>query len=78
VGFEPTIPVFKREKTVHALNLATTVIGRTRYNRNKLIFLEQSPTTEDGNREYLRNVGHSRSPEKISLGTDAVKASNNV
>jgi hypothetical protein len=27
VRFEPTIPVFEREKTVHALDLAATVIG---------------------------------------------------
>jgi hypothetical protein len=27
VGFEPTIPVFKRAKTVHALYSAATVIG---------------------------------------------------
>jgi hypothetical protein len=27
VGFEPTIPVFEREKTVHALDRAVTVIG---------------------------------------------------
>jgi hypothetical protein len=27
VGFEPTIPVFEREKTVHALDGAVTVIG---------------------------------------------------
>jgi hypothetical protein len=27
VGFEPTIPVFKRAKTVQALDRATTVIG---------------------------------------------------
>jgi hypothetical protein len=27
VGFEPTIPVFERAKTVHALNSAATVIG---------------------------------------------------
>jgi hypothetical protein len=27
VGFESTIPVFERAKTVHALNRATTVIG---------------------------------------------------
>jgi hypothetical protein len=27
VGFEPTIPVFEGEKTVHALDRATTVIG---------------------------------------------------
>jgi hypothetical protein len=27
VGFEPTIPVFERTKTAHALDLATTVMG---------------------------------------------------
>jgi hypothetical protein len=27
VGFEPTIPVFGRAKTVHALDRAATVIG---------------------------------------------------
>jgi hypothetical protein len=27
VGFEPTIPVFERTKTVHALKRAATVIG---------------------------------------------------
>jgi hypothetical protein len=29
VGFEPTIPVFERAKTVHALDRAATVIGIT-------------------------------------------------
>jgi hypothetical protein len=27
VGFKSTIPVFEREKTVHALNSAVTVMG---------------------------------------------------
>jgi hypothetical protein len=27
VGFEPTIPVFERAKTVHVLDLAATAIG---------------------------------------------------
>jgi hypothetical protein len=27
VWFEPTIPVFEREKTIHALDRAATVIG---------------------------------------------------
>jgi hypothetical protein len=27
LGFEPTIPVFERAKTVHALDRAVTVIG---------------------------------------------------
>jgi hypothetical protein len=29
LGFEPTIPVFERAKTVHALDCAATVIGTT-------------------------------------------------
>jgi hypothetical protein len=29
VGFEPTISVFEQEKTVHALDGAATVIGKT-------------------------------------------------
>jgi hypothetical protein len=28
IGFEPTIPVFERAKTVHASDRAATVIGR--------------------------------------------------
>jgi hypothetical protein len=28
VGFEPTIPAFKRAKTVHALDRAATVFGK--------------------------------------------------
>jgi hypothetical protein len=31
VGFKPTIPVFERAKTVHALDRAATVIGRKSY-----------------------------------------------
>jgi hypothetical protein len=31
VGFESTIPVFKRAKTVHALDRAATVIGFFRF-----------------------------------------------
>jgi hypothetical protein len=31
VGFEPTIPVFERAKTFHALYRAATVIGCIRY-----------------------------------------------
>jgi hypothetical protein len=28
VGFEPTIPVFERAKTVHALDHATTTVNK--------------------------------------------------
>jgi hypothetical protein len=31
VGFESTIPVFEREKMVHALDRAATVIGKMVY-----------------------------------------------
>jgi hypothetical protein len=33
VGFEPTIPMFERAKTVHALDRATTVIGSLKPSR---------------------------------------------
>jgi hypothetical protein len=35
VGFEPTIPVFERAKTVHALGRAATVIGIAYYGTSK-------------------------------------------
>jgi hypothetical protein len=35
VGFEPTIPVFELEKTVHALDRAATVIGTLTYTEFK-------------------------------------------
>jgi hypothetical protein len=38
VGFEPTIPVFERAKTVHALDLAATVISG-KYNSKQKIGL---------------------------------------
>jgi hypothetical protein len=31
VGIEPTIPVFERAETVHAVDRAATMIGSTRY-----------------------------------------------
>jgi hypothetical protein len=31
VGLEPTIPVFERANTVHALDGAATVIGQEKY-----------------------------------------------
>jgi hypothetical protein len=34
-GFEPTIPVFERAKTVHALDHAATVIGRILHHTEK-------------------------------------------
>jgi hypothetical protein len=36
VVFEPTIPVFERAKIVHALDRATTVIGRISTHENKM------------------------------------------
>jgi hypothetical protein len=33
VGFKPTIPAFKRAKTVHALDLVATVFGEILYTR---------------------------------------------
>jgi hypothetical protein len=37
VGFEPTIPVFERAKTVHALDRAVTVIGAVYKRRSKML-----------------------------------------
>jgi hypothetical protein len=38
VGFKPTIPAFKRTKTVHALDRATTLIGTAAITRGKITF----------------------------------------
>jgi hypothetical protein len=41
VGFQPTIPAFEREKTVHALNREATVTGNSKQ-ENELIVLLSS------------------------------------
>jgi hypothetical protein len=46
VGFEPTIPVFERAKTVHALDCAATVIGMSPSNIVKV------------NRRMMGRAGH--------------------
>jgi hypothetical protein len=46
VRFEPTIPVFQRAKTVHAIDRAATVIGK-----NVLYIL----TAATGRLEYVHN-----------------------
>jgi hypothetical protein len=38
VGFEPTIPVFERAKTFHALDLPPTVIGSFDIMALKMLF----------------------------------------
>jgi hypothetical protein len=35
MGFEPTIPAFEREKTVHALDRAASVVGKAHIRKNK-------------------------------------------
>jgi hypothetical protein len=37
VGFEPTVPVFERAKTVHALDRAATVITILRTKQSKYL-----------------------------------------
>jgi hypothetical protein len=52
VGFEPTTPVFERVKTVHALDLAVTVIGSYIYiytSRTELQLLFHRRNNIDGN-----------------------------
>jgi hypothetical protein len=39
VGFEPTIPAFERAKTVHGLDRAATVAGKTQYCNPKTVSL---------------------------------------
>jgi hypothetical protein len=63
VGFEPTIPVFKWAKIVHALDGAATVIGICQYNTNK--------SSEDGNTANSQHVFHIRyTPDKRGWPTD--------
>jgi hypothetical protein len=85
MGFEPTIPVFKREKTVHTVDRAATVIG-ARVSTTLIFplpaFLSQTEfckcTTShkprhlchDGCGIYLRNVGNIAFwPEELSNNT---------
>jgi hypothetical protein len=42
MGFEPTIPVFERAKTFHALNCAVAVIGIHMYANYKIVFLKRT------------------------------------
>jgi hypothetical protein len=37
VGLEPTIPVFEREKTVHGVDRADTVIGSYQTGKGKFV-----------------------------------------
>jgi hypothetical protein len=46
VGFEPTVPVFERLKTVHALDLAATVIGNTFDTNRKCYILNGNQSGE--------------------------------
>jgi hypothetical protein len=39
MGFEPTIPVFERAKTVHALDRVATVIGDLSYALDKYLIM---------------------------------------
>jgi hypothetical protein len=42
VGFEPTIPVFERAKTVHTLDCAATVIGFPLNSISKFVFVMET------------------------------------
>jgi hypothetical protein len=57
VGFEPTIRVFERAKTVHALDYATTVIGI--FNSGAIIF-QCEPNTSMENISKLHNFHSTR------------------
>jgi hypothetical protein len=51
VGFEPTTPEFKREKTVHVLDRAATVIRGS--SNSPLCFLSQKDLHTDNTNVYL-------------------------
>jgi hypothetical protein len=55
VGFKPTIPVFERAKTFHALDRAATVIGNHKSNGINSIRLYLSVKYEMGRRKYWRS-----------------------
>jgi hypothetical protein len=55
VGFEPTIPVFARAKTIHATDRAAAVIGNYRYSLIKLKLLVAR--THQVNNTQLHKLG---------------------
>jgi hypothetical protein len=72
VGFEPTIPVFKRAKTVHALDRATTVIGsdedyRPHTRINSAFVLRNRIFTDDLNHNYRSQLFSSRESAKFEF-----------
>jgi hypothetical protein len=53
VGFEPTIPVFERAKTVHALDRAAVVIGNAPY---RDVETDKNPTSSSTEKEMQQWV----------------------
>jgi hypothetical protein len=43
MGFEPTIPVFERTKTFHALDRAATLINRLWYSYQNAVYIPHFP-----------------------------------
>jgi hypothetical protein len=66
VGFEPTIPVFERAKTVHALDRAATMIGFIAYAHRQII-LEWS-VEEDEMERGCSTHGEKRKVYRVSVG----------
>jgi hypothetical protein len=57
VGFEPTIPAFKRAKTVHALDRAAPVIGISPSNiTKKILICKCSETYTRPGRSYIITI----------------------
>jgi hypothetical protein len=58
VGFEPTIPIFKRAKTLHALDREATVIGNNLHSHPNIyiyMVLENSAEEKIGTEEGESN-----------------------
>jgi hypothetical protein len=64
VGFEPTIPVFERAKTIHALDPAAIVIGNLIYTKFYKDWFKHSKSDRGGNtyRHTYRQQGDLISP----------------
>jgi hypothetical protein len=67
VEFEPTVSVFERAKTAHALDRAATVIGADRICNSK----ELTATCEN----IIRETKFPRSPDHVLLNCDKLKCS---
>jgi hypothetical protein len=77
VGFEPTIPVFEQEKTVHASDRAATVIGGYKHSvrnaRNYQVRLSVWECNLCWSVSFVRHAGSSASPARCQTQSQRCK-----